>query len=90
MGSRWSCAATGQTQPLDAGAVARCILESLALKHAQTVQVLGAATGVVPVEIHIVGGGARNALLCRFTADEATLSCRAASRIDLARRTASK
>jgi rhamnulokinase len=67
------CAATGQAQPLDAGAVARCILESLALKHAQTVDVLGSATGVVPVEIHIVGGGARNALLCRFTADAARL-----------------
>jgi len=67
------CAATGQSQPVDAGAVARCILESLALKHAQTVDVLGTATGVVPVEIHIVGGGARNALLCRFTADASRL-----------------
>jgi rhamnulokinase len=67
------CAATGQPQPADAGAVTRCILESLALKHAQTIDVLGAATGVVPVEIHIVGGGARNALLCRFTADASRL-----------------
>ena len=64
---------TGQAQPADVGAVARCILESLALKHAQTVDVLGATTGVVPVEIHIVGGGARNALLCRFTADASRL-----------------
>jgi rhamnulokinase len=67
------CAATGQPQPPDVGAVTRCILESLALKHAQTVDVLGTATGVVPVEIHIVGGGARNALLCRFTADASRL-----------------
>jgi rhamnulokinase len=67
------CAATGQILPWDVGAVARCILESLALKHAQTLGVLGDATGVAPAEIHIVGGGARNALLCRFTADAAGL-----------------
>jgi rhamnulokinase len=67
------CDATGQPPPSEAGAVARCILESLALKHAQTVAVLGAATGVAPTEIHVVGGGARNALLCRFTAAAAGL-----------------
>ena len=67
------CALTGQTPPADVGAVTRCILESLALKHAQTIGVLGSATGVAPSEIHIVGGGARNALLCRFTADAAGL-----------------
>ena len=31
------CTATGQTPPADAGATARCILESLALKHAETI-----------------------------------------------------
>ena len=67
------CSASGQVPPLETGSVARCILESLALKHAQTLAVLGAATGVAPTEIHIVGGGSRNALLCRFTADAAGL-----------------
>jgi rhamnulokinase len=67
------CSATGQVPPWEAGAVARCILESLALKHAQTLAVLAAATGVAPTEIHVVGGGSRNALLCRFTADAAGL-----------------
>ena len=51
----------------------RCILESLALKHAQTVDVLASVTGVTPREIHVVGGGARNELLCRWTADAAGL-----------------
>ena len=60
-------------EPADAGAVARCILESLALKHAETVDLLASVTGVAPAEIHIVGGGARNELLCRWTAAAAGL-----------------
>jgi rhamnulokinase len=63
------CAHSGQTEPVDPGAVVRCILESLALKHAQTIDVLASVTGVSPREIHVVGGGARNELLCRWTAD---------------------
>jgi rhamnulokinase len=68
------CAHTGQTEPVDPGAVVRCILESLALKHAQTIEVLASVTGVSPREIHVVGGGARNELLCRWTADAAGLT----------------
>ncbi|HEY7178118.1 MAG TPA: rhamnulokinase family protein [Gaiella sp.] len=67
------CAATGQTQPTDPGAVARCILESLALKHAETVETLAAVSGTRPREIHVVGGGARNELLCRWTAEASGL-----------------
>ena len=67
------CARTGQPQPTDPGEVVRCILESLALKHAQTVELLGAVTGTAPAEIHVVGGGARNDLLCRWTASAAGL-----------------
>jgi rhamnulokinase len=63
------CARTGQSEPADHGAVVRCILESLALKHAQTVDVLARATSTTPAEIHVVGGGARNELLCRWTAE---------------------
>jgi len=67
------CAHTGQVEPVEPGAVVRCILESLALKHAQTIDLLAAVTGVTPREIHIVGGGARNELLCRWTANAARL-----------------
>ena len=68
------CAATGQTQPSDPGAVARCIFESLALKHAETIDTLAAVAGVAPGEVHVVGGGARNELLCRWTADASGLA----------------
>ena len=67
------CVHTGQPEPVEPGAIVRCILESLALKHAQTIDVLASVTGASPREIHVVGGGARNELLCRWTADAAGL-----------------
>ena len=67
------CAATSQEVPQEAGAVVRCVLESLALKYRQTVELLAAATGSAPPEIHVVGGGARNELLCRWTANSTGL-----------------
>ena len=67
------CRQTGQPEPESIGAIVRCILESLALKHAATVAVLGAVTGTSPAELHVVGGGARNRLLCEWTASAAGL-----------------
>ena len=67
------CAETGQPEPDGPGAVVRCILESLALKHAQTIRILGTVTGSPAPKIHIVGGGALNEPLCRWTADAAGL-----------------
>jgi len=63
------CAHTGQAVPREPGTVVRCILESLALKHAQTIELLGSVTGTRPAEVHVVGGGARNELLCQWTAN---------------------
>jgi rhamnulokinase len=62
------CAHTGQPEPVEPGAIVRCVLESLALKHAATIDLLASVTGTSPGEIHLVGGGARNELLCRWTA----------------------
>lgn len=67
------CAHTGQAEPAGPGAVVRCILESLALKHAETVELLASVTGTTPRAINIVGGGARNELLCRWTANASGL-----------------
>ncbi len=63
------CRRTGQPTPDDPGATSRCILESIALKHAMTVDLLRGVTGTEPRELHMVGGGARNHLLCQLTAD---------------------
>jgi rhamnulokinase len=66
---RQFCATTHQEPPHEAAAVVRCVLESLALKHRQTVELLSRATGATPAEVHVVGGGARNRLLCQWTAN---------------------
>jgi rhamnulokinase len=65
------CTRTGQAVPEDDGAVVRCILESLALKQAETVDVLGSVTGRALDVLHVVGGGASNRLLCAWTAEAA-------------------
>jgi rhamnulokinase len=65
------CRETGQDAPADDAAVVRCVLESLALKHAETVDLLAGVTGRTLDELHVVGGGANNDLLCAWTAEAA-------------------
>ncbi|MEV0899418.1 rhamnulokinase family protein [Actinoplanes sp. NPDC049802] len=60
---------TGQPVPEDPGAVTRCILDSLALAYRQAVHAAAELSGRDVGTIHVVGGGARNHLLCRLTAD---------------------
>ena len=69
---RWirdHCARVGEPPPVDQAAVARCVLESLALKYRQTIDLLETVTGSRPPSIHVVGGGALNRVLCQWTAD---------------------
>jgi rhamnulokinase len=63
------CARTGQPVSDSKGAVLRCIFESLALKYRQTLGQLETVLGHGIDVIHIVGGGAQNALLCQMAAD---------------------
>ena len=49
------------------------MLESLALKHAETVDLLRRVAGAEPSELYVLGGGARNDLLCQWTADASGL-----------------
>jgi rhamnulokinase len=62
------CGRSGQDVPEDEGAVVRCIFESLALKHAETVDLIASLTDRELDTLHVVGGGARNELLCEWTA----------------------
>lgn len=63
------CRQTGQEAPQGRAAVLRCILESLALAHRRAIRAAAALTGKNVEVVHIVGGGARNELLCQLTAD---------------------
>ncbi len=63
------CRKTGQPEPQNVGAFARCIFESLALKYRFVLRRLLALTGRRVEALHIVGGGAMNSLLCQMTAD---------------------
>ncbi|MFT7868159.1 MULTISPECIES: rhamnulokinase [Amycolatopsis] len=64
-----ACEATGQQPPAERAAVVRCILDSLALAYRRTLRAAASITGRTIDVVHIVGGGARNELLCRLTAD---------------------
>ncbi|MDN3243542.1 rhamnulokinase [Glycomyces tritici] len=63
------CAETGQPVPRTPAEVAACVMDSLAVAHRRAVGALEALTGDPVETIHIVGGGANNALLCQLTAD---------------------
>ena len=64
-----ACRATGQAPPATRGETVRCILESLALAYRRNVRLAGALSGRDVEVVHVVGGGARNELLCQLTAD---------------------
>jgi len=63
------CAESGQPAPADTATLLRVILESLALKYSAVFDELAGVTGQPIAEVHVVGGGVNNALLCQLTAD---------------------
>ncbi|GBC90795.1 MAG: rhamnulokinase [Fimbriimonadales bacterium] len=63
------CAEQGQRVPDTPARIVRTILESLALKYRMVLEQIETLTGWRIETIHIVGGGAQNALLCQMTAD---------------------
>ena len=64
-----ACRRTGQTPPQSQAETVRCILDSLALAHRVAVHDAVRLSGRDVNAVHIVGGGARNMLLCQLTAD---------------------
>jgi len=66
---RAACRERGQVEPGSPGEIVRCVLESLALKVRHAIGVLESVLGYDVHVLHVVGGGAANALLNQFTAD---------------------
>lgn len=63
------CEETNQPVPQSAGEIARCILESLALRYRQALEQTEKLTDTRYGGLHMVGGGIQNKLLCQFTAN---------------------
>lgn len=66
---RQYCRNTGQTEPQDQGAIARSILESLALKYRRVLEWTEQLSRQSFNGLHMVGGGIQNRLLCQWTAN---------------------
>jgi rhamnulokinase len=64
-----ACTRTGQRAPEGRGEIVRAIFVSLACKYRHVVERLELVSGREIRTIHVIGGGARTALLCRLTAD---------------------
>ena len=63
------CRNTNQPSPEGMGSIARCCIESLALRYKETYLQLVDIIRKPLNRMHIIGGGSRNRLLCQATAD---------------------
>ncbi len=63
------CLKTNQPLPESLSSYVRCILESLALKYRFVLEQLESIRSQTIERIHIIGGGAKNRLLCQFAAN---------------------
>lgn len=63
------CRETGQPVPETVGQVMRTVYESLALKYRWVIDHLVELANVPVDRLHIIGGGARNKLLCQMAAN---------------------
>ncbi len=63
------CQKTEQKVPETEGEIMRCIYESLALKYRTAFDEIRKCTGKEYGTIHLIGGGAKDGLLCQMTAN---------------------
>lgn len=63
------CRRRGARVPETVGEVSRTVFESLAFAYRRALESVETAAGNTASVIHVVGGGARNALLCQLTAE---------------------
>ncbi|MDO3413379.1 FGGY-family carbohydrate kinase [Saccharibacillus sp. CPCC 101409] len=66
---RQYCRETGQPVPGSPGELVRVVLESLADAYGRAIDELESISGRAVGAVHLVGGGSRNRLLCRLTAE---------------------
>lgn len=55
--------------PNDAGAILRCVTDSLAMKSRYVLEQIESAAGISFPGLHVLGGGSRNAALCQAMAN---------------------
>lgn len=67
------CRETGQPEPDSDAQIVRTIFESLALRYNQVIEALAQMAPFAIKTLHIIGGGSKNALLNRFTANATRL-----------------
>ncbi|MFB4309249.1 rhamnulokinase family protein [Actinomadura sp. GTD37] len=67
------CRRRGFPEPETRAETVRCVMDSLALAHRATLRRAASLSGTDIEVVHLVGGGSRNDLLCRLTADAAGL-----------------
>jgi len=65
---REACRERGQRQPESPAEIVRGLLQSLAGLYAESIEELEDVTGRPVKQLHIIGGGAQNTLLCELTA----------------------
>ena len=63
------CEMTGQPVPQTKGEIIRCIAQSLAFKYRPTIEGRDEVTGNKYNVVNIVGGGIKDKMICRFTAN---------------------
>ena len=68
------CRATGQYVPQTRGEIMRCIYESIAMKYRHTYYSIKEVTGREYDNIHMIGGGTKDRLLCQMTSDACNCS----------------
>ena len=71
---RAACAARGEPEPGDDGALVRCALDSVALATARAAREIATIAGLDARRIVVVGGGAANELLDQLIADASGLA----------------
>jgi rhamnulokinase len=68
-----ACERLDQPVPENRAALVRCVLDSLAAAYGRAVRDAARLSGQSIEVVHLVGGGARNSLLCQLTADACEL-----------------